>query len=227
MANEYERLTKILGYQFKDEGLLKMALSHRSVGRVNNERIEFLGDSIVNFVIAEALYKIFPKASEGELSRLRASIVKGEALAILAQQLTIGDYLKLGQGELKAGGHKRPSILAGAMEAVIGAIYMDADFETCKACILDWHKEILTKIDLKHQLIDAKTRLQEYLQGKRHDLPQYEVVDVIGKAHDQIFVVHCFVAMLKKPVEGRGTSRRKAEQAAAENTLEAIKNDKN
>jgi ribonuclease III len=225
MRKEVDRLCRAINYQFTDKAHLELALSHRSIGRLNNERIEFLGDSIVNFVVAEALYRQFPTAKEGELSRLRAGLVNGEMLAVIANEFALGDYLYLGLGELKSGGFARPSILAGALEALIGAIFMDSDFNTCKQCVLAWYTSRLETLDLKQQFIDPKTRLQEYVQGKGLTLPKYKVTQTLGKAHNQEFVVECCVEGVGVPVEGRGRSRRKAEQNAAENILEKIVND--
>lgn len=215
-------LEKKLEYVFNDPQLLVIALSHRSVAGPNNERLEYLGDSILNFVIAEVLYERWPNATEGELSRLRASLVKGETLAEIAKALCFGSYLRLGVGELKSGGQNRDSILADALEAVIAAIYCDSDLPTCKQCILRWYDHRLKNLTKKRNLKDPKTRLQEYCQAYQYPLPDYSVLDVAGDAHQQTFKVQCQVPALNLSCEGIGTSRRRAEQIAAEQCLEKI-----
>lgn len=215
-----------LGYEFSDASLLELALTHRSCGKRNNERLEFLGDSILNFVIAEDLYARFPQAREGELSRLRAGQVKGETLAEIARELGFGDYLRLGSGELKSGGFRRDSILADSVEAVIGAIYLDSDMDTVRGFILRWYSERLEKINLKKSQKDSKTRLQEFLQSRRIALPKYELVKVEGEAHDQTFYILCHVEMLEAPTNGTGSSRRQAEQEAARAAIEQLQVEK-
>ena len=222
---DYPRFYQKIGYTFQSQALLDLALRHRSCGKSNNERIEFLGDSIVNFIIAEALYEKFPAAAEGDLSRIRSSLVSGEALAKLSKQFDLGDYLSLGVGELKSGGHKRPSILAGAVEAVIGAIFKDSNFETCRACVLQWYDSRLEGLKLTDQFVDAKTQLQEHLQSLQLPLPKYEVTDTFGEAHNQTFIVECHASPLGEPVVAKGTSRRKAEQKAAAIAYEKLKNE--
>lgn len=212
-------LSRRIGYEFRDPALLELALTHRSCGKRNNERLEFLGDSIVNFVIADALYARFPAAREGQLSRLRARLVKGETLAEIARELNLGDYLRLGSGELKSGGFRRDSILADATEAVMGAIYLDSDLECCRGFILRWFEERLDELDLNESLKDSKTRLQEHLQSRRLALPEYELVAVEGEAHSQTFHIRCHVAGLPGPTEGVGSSRRQAEQESARKAL--------
>jgi ribonuclease-3 len=216
------RLQRTLGYQFRDSQLLRLALTHRSAGGRNNERLEFLGDSILNHVIAEALFGRFPKAREGELSRMRAALVKGDTLAEVARELELGDSLQLGSGERKSGGHRRGSILADALEAVIGAILLDAGVEQCRERVLDWFSTRLD--DLSDSLVekDPKTRLQEYLQGRGRPLPDYQLVDVNGAAHAQQFRVSCRLEQPGLVVEGSGSSRRRAEQAAALEALEGL-----
>lgn len=218
-------LEKALGYTFKDESLLKVALTHCSAGAKNNERFEFLGDSLVNLIIAQALYTKFPKASEGQLTRLRAICVRGETLAGIAREFQLGEYLRLGSGELKSGGAKRPSILADAIEAIIAAIYLDSDFLTVEKHILDWYETRLSEMSLDMTQKDPKTMLQEYLQAKKHALPTYVVVGIEGESHDQTFTVHCEVEILDEPITGEGSSRRKAEQAAARSMLERLTDD--
>ncbi|NLQ18240.1 ribonuclease III [Marinomonas sp. M1K-6] len=224
MSSLYQKLCRRIGYFFADLGLLELALTHRSFGGKNNERIEFLGDSILNYVIAEDLFHRFPKAKEGELSRLRASLVKGDTLAELAREFELGDYLKLGAGELKSGGFRRDSILADAVEGIIGAMYLDAGMEVCREHILAWYKERLDAISLKLVTKDAKTRLQEYLQARKHALPQYDVVNIEGDPHDQIFHVHCSIELCEDAIEGKGNSRRIAEQNAATKALKKLEN---
>ena len=193
-----------------------------SAGKRNNERLEFLGDSIVNHIVAEAIFHRFPAAREGDMSRLRASLVRGDTLAKLARELQLGDYLVLGPGERKSGGHRRDSILADALEAVAGAILLDAGVKRCRECVLAWFGARLGEMTLDDADKDPKTRLQEFLQGRRYPLPEYELLGVMGEDHDQQFHVAC---RLQKPVlvvEGTGSSRRRAEQAAARAALERL-----
>jgi ribonuclease III len=218
-ARTLDAFSRRIGHSFGDIALLELAMTHRSYGGQNNERLEFLGDSIVNFVIAEALYQRFPQAREGQLSRLRARLVRGQTLAELAREMDFGDYLRLGSGELKSGGQRRDSILADAVEAVIGAIYLDVGMDTARARVLAWYAARLEAIDLQDTQKDPKTRLQEFLQSRQVALPRYEVVSVEGEAHDQIFTVECHVELLEAHTLGTGTSRRHAEQQAAEMAL--------
>ena len=222
MSSSYQKLCRRIGYFFADLGLLELALTHRSFGGKNNERLEFLGDSILNYVIAEDLFHRFPKAKEGELSRLRASLVKGDTLAELAREFQLGDYLKLGAGELKSGGFRRDSILADTVEGIIGGMYLDAGMEVCRQHILEWYKERLDATSLKVVTKDAKTRLQEYLQARKHALPQYDVVNIVGEPHDQTFFVHCHIELCEEAIEGKGNSRRIAEQNAAAKALRKL-----
>lgn len=222
MSSSYQKLCKKLGYFFADLGLLELALTHRSFGGKNNERLEFLGDSILNYIIAEDLFHRFEKAKEGELSRLRASLVKGATLADVAREFQIGDYLKLGAGELKSGGFRRDSILEDTVEAIIGAIYLDAGMDTCRERVLSWFHTRLEATSLKIVTKDAKTRLQEYLQARKHSLPQYEVIDIVGEPHDQTFHVHCSIELFSNPIVGIGNSRRVAEQKAAAEMLSKL-----
>ncbi|MEP5568376.1 MAG: ribonuclease III [Halioglobus sp.] len=217
-----ERLQRALGYHFADSSLLQLALTHRSVGGRNNERLEFLGDSIVNHIVAEALYAKFPDAREGDMSRMRASLVKGDTLAEVAKELDLGEHLLLGPGERKSGGKRRGSILADALEAVAGAILLDSDVAACRSCVLTWFRGRLDALTLEGADKDAKTQLQEYLQGRRRPLPEYELLGVLGDDHDQQFHVACHVAKPVLVVEGAGSSRRKAEQAAARIALERL-----
>lgn len=213
------KFSRRIGYTFRDPQLLTLALTHRSYGGQNNERLEFLGDSIVNFVIGEALFQRFPEAREGQLSRLRAGLVKGQTLAELAREFSLGEFLRLGSGEMKSGGYRRDSILADALEAVIGAIYLDAGMDIVKTRVLSWYAARLEAIDLQDTQKDPKTRLQEFLQSRQSGLPRYEVTSVEGEAHAQTFTVECHVAMLAEHTLGAGTSRRYAEQEAAEKAL--------
>ena len=211
-----QQLQAIIHYQFKDESLLSTALTHRSYSKnSNNERLEFLGDSVLGLVISENLYIRADQAAEGELSRLRASLVKEEALAKVARDINLGDYLNLGSGELKSGGYRRASILSDAIEALFGAIYMDAGFEQCKQTILFLYEDYLVTLPRQTDLKDPKTALQEHLQGRKLELPEYEVIKTEGKSHDQIFTVACRVRQLNIRTEGKGSSRKKAEQMAA------------
>lgn len=224
MRGDLERLSRALGHQFRDGVLLEEALTHRSAGSANNERLEFLGDAVINFVVSADLYGRFPQADEGTLSRLRAALVKGETLAKLAKELDLGEHLRLGPGELKSGGFRRESILADGFEALIGAVYLDAGIDTARERILTLFEPVLRKVSPSDVLKDPKTRLQEFLQSRREPLPTYDVVSVQGEAHEQIFVVECRVAGLERPVQGKGSSRRKAEQAAAKAALEQLDN---
>lgn len=217
-----ERLSRALGYAFSEPELLDVALRHRSAGAMHNERLEFLGDSVLNFVIAAALYRRFPTATEGTLSRMRASLVKGDTLAEIARELELGAYLHLGSGELKSGGFRRGSILADAFEAVIGAVYEDGGIDAAQALVLRFFESRLDESRPAMTLKDPKTRLQEFLQGRGRPLPEYRVADVQGQAHNQTFTVECLVDGLPEPSRGRGSSRRKAEQSAAEQALERL-----
>jgi len=217
-----EQLYRALGYRFSDHGLCERALTHRSLGRDNNERLEFLGDAILGFVIADSLFQRFPEASEGLLSRLRSSLVKREALAELARDLGLSDHLLLGPGELRSGGHSRDSILADALEALFGAIHLDAGYQGARQVILTLYHERLQGLDPATQQKDPKTRLQELLQARQLALPTYEVVAITGTPHAQSFEVRCRVAELGWERTGQGSSRRRAEQAAAQQLLEVL-----
>jgi ribonuclease-3 len=209
-------LSKKLGYEFRQPQLLQRALTHRSYAPEHNERMEFLGDSILGCVIAKFLYSHYPQLSEGELSRLRSNLVREETLATLAQQLDLGNHLKLGEGELKSGGFRRPSILADALEALFGAVLLDSGFSEAEQAVLNLYVPYLEKVDVKTQGKDAKTLLQEYLQGKRIALPTYTIIAMQGEAHEQSFQVECAIPSLKISTRGTGTSRRNAEQQAAQ-----------
>jgi ribonuclease-3 len=214
-----QRFINRLGHSFSDLRLLEQALTHRSFASSNNERLEFLGDAVLDMVVSEMLYRHFPTASEGDLSRLRATLVKGEALAKMARAIDLGDQLRLGSGELKSGGFRRDSILAGAYEAVIGAILLDAGFPTCQACVISWFEPLLQNLSLADEHKDAKSRLQEYLQGKGESLPVYKLLTVSGEGHAQHFEVQCYLEGELSDYRGEASSRRKAEQAAAQVAL--------
>jgi ribonuclease-3 len=219
-----DTLCRHLGYQFADPQLLETALTHRSVGSHNNERLEFLGDAVLSFVISAELYRRFDDVNEGTLSRLRASLVKGDTLALIARDLRLGDYLNLGSGELKSGGYRRDSILADAVEAILGAVYLDGGIDRARQLILELYDERFEAVQPAADLKDPKTRLQEFLQGRRLPLPTYTVTSMEGEAHDQIFTVTCAVEGLDQPTVASAASRRKAEQAAAELALRALEN---
>ena len=219
---DLDELQRRIGYQFKQPERLLLALTHRSFGNQNNERLEFLGDSIVNMVIAEHLYQHFEKAREGQLSRLRARMVKGVTLAEIGREFKLGQYLRLGSGELKSGGFRRESILADAIESIIGAIYLDSDFYTCREQVLRWFEQRLKRLDIQDTQKDPKTRLQEYLQSRQFPLPNYDVISVDGQAHNQTFHVSCALPSLDRKTSGTGSSRRIAEQEAARNALKQL-----
>ena len=220
MKKSTRLLEESLGHEFSDRALLQQALTHRSAGSHNNERLEFLGDAILGAVIAEDLYRRYPQAKEGELSRLRSRLVRRESLTGVARVLDIGQYLSLGGGERRSGGHHRDSILSDAVEALLGAVYLDSGFDACKACILALFEDRLGSLSEIEFLKDAKTRLQEYLQSRQLDLPEYAVVDESGKAHARSFRVTCSVQGVDMaPTQGQGSSRRHAEQQAAERML--------
>ena len=215
-----QQLQTILQYHFKDEELLKTAITHRSYSKnKNNERLEFLGDSVLGLVISGYIFKRLDKSAEGELSRVRASLVKEEALATVARDINLGDFLLLGSGELKSGGFRRASILSDALEAIFGAIYLDAGFSQCQKSILFLYEDYLVTLPSSAELKDPKTSLQEYLQGRKIDLPEYQVTKTEGKSHDQIFTIECSISGLNIIAQGRGSSRKKAEQMAASMAL--------
>lgn len=218
----YDKLERKIDYSFSNGEYLIQALTHRSMGGAHNERLEFLGDSLLGMFIAEALYNQFPKVSEGDLSRMRATLVRGQTLAELAREFELGDYLHLGPGELKSGGFRRDSILADAVEAIIAAVYLDTGIDACKQLVLNWYRERLQQIKPGNSQKDPKTQLQEWLQGRRLALPLYEVIEVTGQAHNQKFTMSCRVDGITQQLTGRGTSRRKAEQDAAQKALEII-----
>ena len=214
-------LQKTLDYRFRDTGLFLQALTHRSAPGSSNERLEFLGDAVLDVVISEALYFARPEAAEGDLSRLRASLVRDSSLAQLAAQLGLGEHLVLGSGERKAGGHRRDSILADALEALFGAVYLDRGFDTAAGFVRRAFGDRLKKFPDVEDLRDPKTRLQEWLQARGQALPEYDLVAVSGKAHAQRFEVRCVVSDRPSTI-GEGTSRRTAEQSAAEAMLAGL-----
>ncbi len=209
-------LTRLIGHDFKVEALLTQALTHRSHGALNNERLEFLGDSVLNCVIAALLYERFPAAPEGDLSRLRAYLVREGTLSGIASTLALGNHLRLGEGELKSGGGQRPSMLADAMEAIIGAVFIDAGFDVARNMVTRLYAPLLENLDPKSIGKDPKTLLQEFLQGRRLGLPEYSLLATQGEAHCQTFKVECRIPALTIQAQGEGGSRRIAEQQAAE-----------
>ena len=215
-----ESLQQRLAYRFRDPALLEQALTHRSFGQPNNERLEFLGDSILNCVIAALLYQAFRDIDEGDLSRVRANLVKQQSLFEIAARLELGPHLRLGEGEARSGGFRRPSILADGVEALVGAIFLDGGFDSAHGVIAALYAGVLKTVDPRTLGKDAKTLLQEYLQGRRMPLPVYAVVATHGAAHSQTFEVECAIAKLGITVLGGGASRRAAEQSAAKLALE-------
>ncbi|MDI1353156.1 MAG: ribonuclease III [bacterium] len=222
MKIDLERLSRRLNYHFVKPAYLKQALTHCSVGSQNYERFEFLGDSILSFVIANQLFNQFPLESEGQLSRVRSFLVKGDTLAEIAKELSLGDFLYLGQGELKSGGFRRASILADALEAVFAAIFLDGGIAAAQQVILTVYQSRLQNSHLNDCLKDAKTRLQEYLQAEKYSLPEYTLIKVEGDEHDQIFYITCTVEGINFTSQGEGPNRRKAEQLAAKDLLEHL-----
>jgi ribonuclease-3 len=215
-------LANTLSYEFTDATLLQQALTHRSAAGANNERLEFLGDAVLDFVISEIVYRSHAEASEGDLSKLRASLVKDTSLADLAKGIGLGDHLILGGGERKSGGHTRGSILADALEALFGAIYLDAGFDAAVAVVERVYGDRLDNLPSLEDLRDPKTRLQEWLQGRGFDLPEYELLKVSGKAHRQRFEIRCSIKDGEQSSSGSGTTRRNAEQASALEMLKAL-----
>ncbi len=216
------KLTVALGHAFADRALLQTALTHRSFGLPNNERLEFIGDGVLNCVIAIALFRRYPDLPEGDLSRLRANLVRQDALHRIAVSLRLGEFLRLGEGELKSGGNQRPSILADTVEALIGAVYLDGGFESAQSVIGRLYLSLLDELNPGRVEKDAKTRLQEWLQGRKKPLPRYQVIEASGAAHEQRFEVACEIENPALRTTGQGSSRRLAEQAAADNALKAL-----
>lgn len=218
-----DQFQKLTDYQFKDARLLEQALTHRSYARrQHNERLEFLGDSVLSLAVSRYIYQRFPDASEGALSRLRASLVKEATLAGVARDIGLGDQLRLGGGELKSGGHRRASILADALEAIIGAVYLDADFDRAEAVVLKIYQPRLQGLDIEREMKDAKTRLQEFLQARSSELPTYAVEKTTGKSHNQTFTVSCSIPEPELQSQGSGSSRKRAEQRAAQAILDQL-----
>lgn len=225
MIRKPEALRKKLGLTFNNPQLFTMALTHRSASSNNNERLEFLGDSILGFVIAQKLYDTFPDASEGALSRLRASLVNEATLAELARKYQLGDALVLGSGELKSGGFRRDSILSDALEAIMGALFKDQGIVACQQWIESLFDEKLQNLSLNNWQKDPKTQLQELMQAKKMELPDYTLITMSGPSHEQTFKVRCSVPLIEETCIGTGISRKKAEQAAAELMLELLNKD--
>lgn len=216
---DFSSLVVKLGYRFRDPNLLRLALTHRSFSADNNERLEFLGDSLLNLIIGEALFAKFPSAREGQLSGLRSALVRADTLVSIARAFELNHFLVLGEGELKSGGLERDSILADSVEALIGAIYIESGFDICKQTVLTWYADKLDALSLSVSHKDAKTRLQEYLQSCKKPLPEYQVIETMGESHAQQFVVECRVVLLAKPTVARASSRREAEKLAASEAL--------
>ncbi|WP_022967829.1 ribonuclease III [Arenimonas oryziterrae] len=214
------------GHQFLKPELLRQALRHRSAGVPNNERLEFLGDALVNLIVAEALHARWPKADEGALTRARASLVRESALASIARAHGLGEQIELGMGEMKTGGHRRDSILADALEALVGAIHLDAGFETCRKVVLPWFDAMLAELPAGKVDKDPKTRLQEWLQARQRERPNYSLIETLGQEHERVFRVRCTVAEPALSAEAEGSSLRAAEQAAAELVLGQLETNK-
>jgi len=217
-----QQLESRLGYQFKDPALLRRALTHRSFGIPNNERLEFLGDSILGAIIGHYLFNTFPQASEGQLTRLRASLVKGDTLAKVARELDLGHTLIMGEGELKTGGSDRDSILADAVESLIGSIYLEADIDVCTRVVLSWFESRLSRLKPDKPLKDAKTELQEWLQSKGMPLPEYVIEKMAGQAHNQEITVSCSVQGMSQPFIATARNKKLAEKQAAAQALGAL-----
>ncbi|RVU83900.1 ribonuclease III [Leucothrix sargassi] len=217
------QLKKLLGAEFLKSSVFQRAMTHRSVsGKNNNERMEFLGDSVLGVVITEALFHSMPDATEGYLSRLRASLVNETVLAEISTELNLGDYLKLGSGELKSGGFRRSSILADALEALIASVFLDQGLDAAKALVLTLFYQRLKELPAEDELKDPKSRLQEYLQSRGHDLPKYQLLSTTGDAHRQTFTTECFIESLNIRTQGASTSRRKAEQKCAASAYQQV-----
>ena len=219
MTGNVRQLQERLNYRFIDESVLMLALSHRSCGSNNNERLEFLGDAILGLSVTDILYRKFPKAREGELSRMRSQIVRAESLAGVAKQLELGSELLLGPGEMKSGGHRRDSILGDAVEALIGAVYVDTGLAAAQSCIALWFDELLAAASEADSIRDAKTSLQEWLQKRGKPVPEYTLVNTGGEAHSRLFTVSCKIAAVEKEISAVASSVRKAEQMVAAQLL--------
>lgn len=222
MSDFIVQLERSISYQFSDRAIAELALTHRSADKQNNERLEFLGDAILGFTIADELFRRHPDAAEGDLSRLRARLVNQQTLADIAGSLNLGELLVLGPGELKSGGRQRISILADSVEAVIGAVYVDGGLDVCRRLVIMLYHDLLTEHGSDEVRKDPKTRLQEVLQAQGLSVPSYEVVSIQGEAHQQTFVVSCHTGMLKEYTRGQGSNRRIAEQQAAQKALQLL-----
>ncbi|MDG1818914.1 MAG: ribonuclease III [Porticoccaceae bacterium] len=223
MANA-QQLQDRLQYQFSDQNLLTLALSHRSCGSKNNERLEFLGDAVLGLTVSNFLFQRFPEAREGDLSRIRSQIVRAESLADIARSLELGSELLLGQGEMKSGGHRRDSILGDTVEALIGAIYLDKGLSAAEQAVVNWFADMLNAVTLDTPVKDAKTGLQEWLQGRGKPLPEYVLVKTQGEDHSRLFTISCKIADIESAAEATASSRRKAEQLVAEQLLTVLEN---
>ena len=226
MVSNITQLQRRLGYVFNDPTLLSLALSHRSFASANNERMEFLGDAILGLVVTDYLYQQFPDAREGELSRMRSHIVRGESLAEVAKQLELGSDILLGPGEMKSGGHRRDSILGDTVEALLGAVYLDKGIDASRDRIFDWFKSLLDSALEVKPLKDSKTTLQEWLQQRGKSLPDYKLVDTGGEAHSRLFTVSCKIDAVGQEMTAIATSRRRAEQVVAEQLLTELEKNK-
>ena len=222
MVSNVRQLQERLQYQFRDPELLSLALSHRSCGSRNNERLEFLGDAILGVTVSDFLYQQFPQAREGDLSRMRSQIVRAESLAQVAKNLQLGPELSLGPGEMKSGGQRRDSILGDTVEALIGAVYLDGDIQAASACVINWFKDLLNAASDTQPVKDAKTTLQEWLQQRSKPVPQYELVKTGGEAHSRLFTVSCKIDQVDKTISATASSRRKAEQLVAQQLLSEL-----
>ena len=223
MTIDIIKLQEALNYQFSDRSLVDLALTHRSANTINNERLEFLGDSLLGYIVADILFENYPEASEGELSRMRSTLVNKITLADIARELKLGKFVQLGSGEIKSGGNDRDSILADAVEALIAAIYLDANIHDCRKVVSRWLERRLGKSSTTGRLRDAKTQLQELMQASGFGLPEYNVVKIEGEAHQQIFHVECRVDGVTEVQTSSGTSKRNAEQGAAQDMLKQLK----
>ena len=223
MAIDLDKLQQLLNHKFSDPDLVRLALTHRSANKLNNERLEFLGDSLLGYIVAEILFEIFPQANEGELSRLRAMLVNKTTLAEIAREIDLKNFIQLGSGEKKSGGDNRDSILADAIEALIAAIYLDGGINSCKSLIEDWIADRIATESVVEQQKDAKTKLQEMMQAQGLSLPFYSVLEISGEAHEQNFLVECRVDVIAESQKGTGSSKRNAEQEAANGMLTKLK----
>lgn len=220
--SQQARPLQVCGHRFADESLLLQALTHRSANPRHNERLEFLGDALVNLFVGQALYERWPKADEGALTRARADLVRESSLAAIARELDLGAQLQLGPGEMKSGGHRRDSILADTLEALVAAIHLDAGFDACRATVLPWFTARIEALPAGKVGKDAKTRLQEWLQARQAELPEYTLIDSAGEDHEKLFRIRCDIRTPELNSEGSGSSRRIAEQQAAEALLQQL-----